>query len=493
MKQSPVLVQRFGGFGVQLNQHALAPQSLSFLPKESTRDAAAHEALVADLKAKIRTLAPHAVRIFFNNDQEGVLFDDSKPQSPVNRKQGPKQKERWASLVETVKFASDIGAAVNITWQGGSLVDGQRATAMTRFANVLQILVEGGAENLRWATIRNEPNTAGGSLTPAQLGDAYKQLDKLLVARGLRGQIRLMGGDLKEGSPKLSSPLHQRFWFEEFAKVGKEVEFDSLSTHIYWNYDATKRFHDRLDNVRHDLNRLTGNPNDRDSPTLKYPVPIYVTEFGTRSPDFASQGVIDPGNFHGEQGKVPMYKTTIAPFQAAWFQIVAAQMGYAGMLKWDCQFGIYDNNNKVREYHAVGRPDPSQPTAWQVWPMYHLLRLFTTTTERGWKVLPVVRDAAAPGAGTKHLVALKGATDLTILGLDDRGAPLNGKSSTQAGYEIGGLDGLTKLQLVLWNKLGGGGLHREPPVPVRAGVAKVPAFPVHAVFALTTKDLPADL
>ena len=179
-----------------------------------------------------------------------------------------------------------------------------------------------------------------------------------------------MGGDLKEGSPKLSSPLHQRFWFEEFAKVGKEVEFDSLSTHIYWNYDATKRFHDRLDNVRHDLNRLTGNLNDRDSPTLKYPVPIYVTEFGTRSPDFASPGVIDPGNFHGEQGKVPMYKTTIAPFQAAWFQIVAAQMGYAGMLKWDCQFGIYDNNNKVREYHAVGRPDPGQPTAWQVWPMY---------------------------------------------------------------------------------------------------------------------------
>ena len=149
VKQSPVLVQRFGGFGVQLNQHALAPQSLAFLPKESTKDAAAQEALVADLKAKIRTLAPQAVRIFFNNDQEGVPFDTAKPQSPVNRPQGPKQKERWASLVDTVKFASDIGAAVNITWQGGSLADNARATAMTRFANVLQGLVEGGAENLR--------------------------------------------------------------------------------------------------------------------------------------------------------------------------------------------------------------------------------------------------------------------------------------------------------------------------------------------------------
>ena len=66
------LALRFGGFGVQLNQHALAPQSMAFLPKASTKDAAAQEALVADLKAKIRTLAPHAVRIFFNNDQEGV-------------------------------------------------------------------------------------------------------------------------------------------------------------------------------------------------------------------------------------------------------------------------------------------------------------------------------------------------------------------------------------------------------------------------------------
>ena len=104
-----------------------------------------------------------------------------------------------------------------------------------------------------------------------------------------------------------------------------------------------------------------------------------------------------------------------------------------------------------------------------------------------------MRDKAAPGAGTKHLVALKSGTDLTIFGLDDRGAPLNGKSTTQADYEIGGLDGLTKLQLVLWNKLGGGKLHLEPPVPVRGGVAKVPPVPVHAVFALTTKELPADL
>ena len=133
------------------------------------------------------------------------------------------------------------------------------------------------------------------------------------------------------------------------------------------------------------------------------------------------------------------------------------------MLKWDCQFGMYDKAE--RAYYAIGKPDPKHPTVWQLWPMYFLLQLFTLTTAPGWKVLPVVRDAAAAGSGTKHLVAFKGSgTNLTIIGLDHRGAHLNKASRTPVSYEIGGLGAGTKFALVLWNKTGGGKLHLEPTV-----------------------------
>lgn len=88
------------------------------------------------------------------------------------------------------------------------------------------------------------------------------------------------------------------------------------------------------------------------------------------------------------------------------------------------------------------------------------------------------------------MVAFQGPGDLTILGLDERGAPRNTVSSMQVPYEIGGLSGKGPFQLVLWNKAGGGTLHRESQVKAdAAGVVKI-NVPLHSVFALTTKALP---
>ena len=68
---------------------------------------------------------------------------------------------------------------------------------MATFADVLEDLVEiRGFTNVRWVTVANEPNSA--SLTLAQYEALYRTLDAELVARGLREQIRLMGGDLVE-------------------------------------------------------------------------------------------------------------------------------------------------------------------------------------------------------------------------------------------------------------------------------------------------------
>ena len=159
-------------------------------------------------------------------------------------------------------------------------------------------------------TIANEPNTVPGrgkpqNITPAGLGLTYRELDKQLTAKGLRTQIRFTGGDLIEGSRDPNSPFNQAKWFEHIAHNMQGV-FDSLSAHVYWDYDATSRFEQRLDDVRDILNRLANMPH---GDTLQSPMPVFITEFGTRSKDRAVKGVVDPGNFRVEQFGPPPHAT----------------------------------------------------------------------------------------------------------------------------------------------------------------------------------------
>jgi hypothetical protein len=480
-----VLVPNFGGFGVQLNHHVFAPMTVEL---------GAPETSFPDLRRKVIDLAPQVVRIFYNNLHEGVPFDESRPASNVNVRQTEAQKERWKSFVDVVKLAHDAGAIINITWQGGQVGE----TTMTRFANVLELLVKGGARNVRWATIANEPNTQPDPehppaipLTPQRLGEGYRLLHRKLTERGIRSQIKLMGGDLIEGPEKPSvnrlhelSPFNQLAWFKHIASSHLDDILDAYSVHIYWNYDRTGRegvekFERRLREVRRVVNHLN----------LKKP--LFVTEFGTRGKDRNKQRGVNPGNFHGPGGaRVPLCHSKIAPFQAAWFMIRAAQRGYAGMLKWDCYFGRYDLTpppSGLQQFYAIGPPVPPGRREWDLLPMYHLLRLFNITTARGWKVLSMV-----PGErGSKHLIALRGpAGQLTLFGLDDRGATVNKSSKLRSKYRIGGLPNNTSFQRLHWN-LGGGGKMRleKQPVKVKDGVVTI-AAPIHSVFALTTKKLP---
>src|SRR5207247_1303486 len=85
---------------------------------------------------------------------------------------------------------------------------------------------------------------------------------------------------------------------------------------------------------------------------------------------------------------------TGAPNQEAWFQDLAADLGYIGTSKWDSYFGKYDNATQA--YYAIGDPQ----SGWPLYPMYNLLQLFTTTVKRGWQVVAV--DAVP---GTSRLLA----------------------------------------------------------------------------------------
>ena len=180
----------------------------------------------------------------------------------------------------------------------------------------------------------------------------------------------------------------------------------------------------------------------------------------------------------------PLAKTNVAAFQHAWFHILAAQLGYAGTVKWDGFYGKYDRGTQA--YYAIGPPESD---GWQLYPMYFLLRLLTMTTEAGWQVVNVQQSASSER--TKHVTAFVGAAgELTILGLDGRGALLNSASTTRISYEIGGLPSRASLALVLWNRAGGGKLVVDSTIAADAdGVARI-TVPLQSVFALTTKSLP---
>lgn len=171
-------------------------------------------------------------------------------------------------------------------------------------------------------------------------------------------------------------------------------------------------------------------------------VPLACVRHGVRDAkqEPKHQGRRRPGSLRHGSTKTALTETNVAAFQAAWFQIRAAQMGYARMLKWDCHFGRYDKGKQA--YYAIGPPGPpAAPKEWQLFPTYHILRLFAITTAPGWKVLSLLRNPSALGSGTKHLVAFQGPGDLTILGLDERGAHRNTPSTTPVPYQIGGLTG----------------------------------------------------
>src|SRR5207237_5863308 len=82
------IVDSFGGFGAQLNQHVYA-------------DISGPPPGLPNMEAKVVALGPQFVRIFFNSSEWTF-------------------KDRMASFLQTVELAKRAQAQVDITWQSGS-------------------------------------------------------------------------------------------------------------------------------------------------------------------------------------------------------------------------------------------------------------------------------------------------------------------------------------------------------------------------------------
>jgi hypothetical protein len=389
------------------------------------------------LQEKINTLEPQLVRVFF----------------PIQA--FTTQPEVIPSFVETVERVQETGAVINVTWQSGST---NIELNMSRFAAVLEDLIENrGITNLRWVTLLNEPNSTTVPLPTYE--QMYRVLDRHLVTRGIRNQVRFMGGDLVRD--------RQREYFQYMAANMNDI-LDAYSVHIYWDYWDPGFFKSRLEDVR---------KIDQEELPAAARKPIYITEYGVRGirnvpgqPTLPRPGLWSDGT--------PMAQTNISAFHVGWFNISSARLGYPGTVIWDLLPGKY-NPSYIEDWSLLGPAPDFQPR-----PGYFLLRLFTATTEPGWRIVGV--DGSS---GSKLLTAYDGAGGTTVIGLDSSGHTLNDGSGGPSAYTVSGLPALTTFKLVVWNRDGTGQLTSDQEIVTDAlGVARL-TVAQHAVWALTTHPI----
>jgi hypothetical protein len=426
-RTSAVVVPDFAGYGGQFNHHVYSALS---------RAVGVTDDNVVDMEQKMRALHPEFSRIFFTPQ----AFTDA---------------DKMQSFIRTVQFAQSTGTDINITWQGGTFQP-------QRFADVLLDLVQRrGITHLKWITLQNEPNRT--RMTMDVYEKQYRDLDPLIQA--IRGQVKYMGGDLVRG-PDTGAP-NQDVWFQYLAAHMSDI-LDAYSIHVFWDYWDTQKLVDRLTEVRAIVDALPENARK----------PIYVTEYGVRGQrTFNGAPQVDPGVW--DDGTA-ITQTNISAFQHAWFDVLAADLGYLGTSKWDSYYGKYDNGNQA--YYLIGGPQ----SGWPLYPMYNLLQLFTTTIKRGWQVVatdsvPDTSRILASYVGKKK--------QLTVVGLDALGAQLNVGTTATSSYTIAGFPPSKSVNLLVWNANADGLVAPRQKVTADAnGVVNV-TIAQQSVFVLTTVRL----
>jgi hypothetical protein len=465
-----VLFPSLLGYGAQFNNHVYAP--ITPWPEGQG---------YGNFEEKVRTLEPHLVRIFYNDNWDGNangLFPD--------------WQTNYASFVEVVKLAQSVGATIDISFQNlaNARLPQNQQPSMVKFADVLQDLVRNhGITSLRWAEVGNEPNSPGGLVTLEEYNALVRVLHAELVARGLDGQIQIMAGGLVESS----GARNHYAWLQWIADNMGDV-VDGYAEHVYWWYDASGRLEYRLRDIAHLANEVL--PADRRRP-------MYMMEFGIRGYNTCTGKPTMPTGLHlyyRDESCTDIWRTNIAAFQQLWFNVHSAQLGVAGAVKWDAYWGRYDRSSANNQVHwTIGPPTEGSPLT----PSYNALSLLFHTTVPGWQILRVepwdADDSAVPaygvtGGGTssdtpeQELVAYAGpAGELTVVGLDTNGRNLNTPSTAApAAYSIGGLPASTTFRLAVWNLTGDGTNSIAGTVATNAaGVARF-ELPQHAAFALTT-------
>ena len=263
-----------------------------------------------------------------------------------------------------------------------------------------------------------------------------RALDAELVARGLRDEIRLMGGGLVENA---GNPARTHYAWMQWIAANMGDVFDGWAQHVYWAYNDTGRLEYRLRDAWHLQNEVL--PPEQRKPT-------YMMEYGVRGVATCGTNPSIANTYYAGDPACPeIWRTNIGAFQQLWFAIGSAQLGYTGAAKWDAFWGVYDRTKLPPQvYWTVGPPTEGSPLT----PSYHALSLLFHTTVPGWQVVRVAPwDESDWGVATygieghsskdtpeKELAAYTGPNgELTILGLDTRGGALK-RSLCRAAFSV---------------------------------------------------------
>lgn len=422
---SAVLVSDFVGNGTQYNQNLYS--TISEVDGIT-------QANVGDLETKVKQLKSQHVRIFFDSR----AFDAASYPDYMD------------SFIRTVELAQASGATINITYWHGPYTN--ISEQMSDFANVLQnLIVIRGLHEVQYVTIQNEVNST--AITQTTYQQLYRELDKRLTDQGIRGSVKLIGGDLVR--------TNQASWFDYMAANMNDI-LDGYSIHIYWNYWDQAYAITRLSEVRAIVDAM--------APATQKPV--YITEYGIRGEKTLC--LENPGCLTGTS--TPIGSTIINALQHAWFQIKAMNYKYVACVKWDAYKAKYDNGSQY--YSVIGSAADGYP----IMPLYNVIQMFTYTLNPGWQIVEVIQGPVQ----TKLVSALKNPVtgDITVYILNDTG--------TTTTFSISGLPSNKQFHLMVWNEEADGGIRNGGIVKTNASGVVTITLNLESFATLTTVD-PAPL
>ncbi len=330
------------GFGAQLNPYLYCKPNWG----------AVNDSNVQTLESEVIALHPQHVRIF-------CLLDWFTPAGdPQIAKGDPRVRE---SFIRTVRLAQQAGATVNLTLWYNFWKTPEKSAA--DFADVLRELIEDEhLTAIQYLTLGNEVNSSDDKISIDIYNRTYLALDRELKRAGIRDRIKIVSGDLVY--------LNQEIWFDDLA-MNLSKASDGYSVHIYWDYWDTAKILRRISEVQKIASTQPASEQR----------PLFVTEFGTRGHQMPKER--EPGRF---SDGTPLGDTSVPGIQCAWLMLEALNRGYVATVEWECFDAWYD---QYMHYGLLG----GVQTGWKIRPAYHMLQLFTHTTQPGWQAMQVSGSA----------------------------------------------------------------------------------------------------
>ena len=405
---------------------------------------------VINLEGKVKILGSQHVRIFFDC-KSWVDY----PKYDI---------EFMPSFIKTVQLAQASGASVNLTYWHGAYDDLYEESGvwpmslqMTDFANVIEhLIVDLGLTAVQYITIQNEVNTI--SCTKENYVSAYRKLDEVLKARGIRNKVKLIAGDLLVDELKDDQSVTN--WITYFAANMNDI-VDGYSVHLYWDYGIID---DAVTIMKFAFNTVSALPPNQQKP-------IFVMEYSPTA-DWRNQaGAFAPGFLTGTTTRLDL--TNDYALIHAWFQVLALNYKYVGFSKWDCYKAKYDNGTQY--FSEIGIANEGYP----IRSSYYMTWLFTHTCQPGWSVVETKQ-----GNNINKAVAVmreKTGQNMTLYAVN--------KSSGMFPFVIDGLPAKKNFHVVVWNKDQKGKIEKLSDVSTdETGVLKL-TLQTQSVVAITTLDV----